>query len=387
MGFGSQNQFGGVAVMTASQIAALVLANAITDGDTTHAPDGNSVFDALALKVGGSTGATDNAVLRANGTGGVTAQSSGVTVSDAAVITARGLTGESGNNLMITGPAGATLYFIDPSSQAVGYINNRRFTLESLSYLSTTPAQITANQNNYSALTSDSAWLRWSSDASRNVTGMVMAVAGNLTGDYHRIVNVGAFNIVLKHQDTNSTDTNRFLSSTGADITLAPNEAAECLYDGTTQRWRVWKSGNLGFQSAVLEADFSATNDDVLSVVTGWSNPITLVAGKTYQILAQWYMSGTDGGVAFDFGGGSVVPVGLSGSLVFHDATTTVNYHFEGLGETYTSPSSGMASLNFTIEVDTTGTLIPNFAQVAADAAASAMTKYATIAATDITSI
>jgi hypothetical protein len=27
-----------------------VIASSITDGDTTHAPDGNSVFDALALK-------------------------------------------------------------------------------------------------------------------------------------------------------------------------------------------------------------------------------------------------------------------------------------------------------------------------------------------------
>ena len=34
----------------AAEIRALIVAAAISDGDTTHAPDGNSVFDALALK-------------------------------------------------------------------------------------------------------------------------------------------------------------------------------------------------------------------------------------------------------------------------------------------------------------------------------------------------
>lgn len=100
-----------------------------------------------------------------------------------------------------------------------------------------TPAQITSDQNNYDP--GSYAYLqRWSSDASRNVTGYARSPKD---GETHLIVNVGAQNIVLKHEDAGSTDVNRFLSSTGADITLGPNQAAESIYDGTTQRRRVFK--------------------------------------------------------------------------------------------------------------------------------------------------
>ena len=102
---------------------------------------------------------------------------------------------------------------------------------------SESPGAITSNQNNY---TRDAAYLqRWSSDASRDITGLSMG--GNVADSVAVIVNVGANNIVLKHQDAGSTDTNRFLCSTGADITLSVNQAADIIYDGTTQRWRLFK--------------------------------------------------------------------------------------------------------------------------------------------------
>lgn len=103
---------------------------------------------------------------------------------------------------------------------------------------SETPSTITSDQNNFNGSVG-SIFQRWASDASRNVTGLNMA--GNIDGVFAVIVNVGSNNIVLKHQDTGSTAANRFLCSTGADITLAANDAADILYDGTTQRWRVFK--------------------------------------------------------------------------------------------------------------------------------------------------
>jgi hypothetical protein len=59
-------------------------------------------------------------------------------------------------------------------------------------------------------------------------------------GQTHVIVNVGSFDIVLKH-DTTSTAANRFLNTTGADITLTAGQQAACWYDSTTARWRVSK--------------------------------------------------------------------------------------------------------------------------------------------------
>lgn len=102
-----------------------------------------------------------------------------------------------------------------------------------------TPAQITANQDNYNPGGDPAYYQRWSSNASRNVTGLTFTAA-KYDGQTHLIVNVGSQNIVLMH-DVTSTAANRFLNSTGADITLSPNQAAEVIYDATVTRWRVFK--------------------------------------------------------------------------------------------------------------------------------------------------
>ena len=111
-------------------------------------------------------------------------------------------------------------------------------------YPARTPAQITANQNDYS-IGGQSYFVRLSSDAARNITGLTIPADGlgntQADGEVHLLVNVGAQNIVLKHQDAASTAANRFLNSTGADITLSAEQAADIVYDGTTQRWRVYK--------------------------------------------------------------------------------------------------------------------------------------------------
>ena len=103
-----------------------------------------------------------------------------------------------------------------------------------------TLTQITSNQNNYD-IAVPSYFLRASSDASRDITGMIVSNTTRQDGETHVFVNVGTQNIVLKHEDAGSTAANRFLCSTGADITLSANQAADLIYDGTTQRWRVFK--------------------------------------------------------------------------------------------------------------------------------------------------
>ncbi len=104
--------------------------------------------------------------------------------------------------------------------------------------VATSPAQITSNQDNYNPGGS-SYFQRWNTDASRNITGMTFSAA-QVDGQAHVIVNVGTQDIVLKHQTT-STAANQFLNSTGADITLTANQAADAWYDGTSVRWRVFK--------------------------------------------------------------------------------------------------------------------------------------------------
>ena len=71
-------------------LPAQVLADGASDGDLlTVQADGSVAFETPAGGggIGGSTGSTDNAILRADGTGGSTLQSSGVTIDDGGSIT------------------------------------------------------------------------------------------------------------------------------------------------------------------------------------------------------------------------------------------------------------------------------------------------------------
>ena len=127
--------------------------------------------------------------------------------------------------------------FLVPTSTATG--GGATF-----AYPARTYTQITSNQNDYNI--TENYFMRMSTDASRNITGMQNAVNDAFSGrqadgEVHHMVNVGSFDLVLKHQDAGSVAANRFLNSTGADITLTPNQAADIIYDATTARWRVYK--------------------------------------------------------------------------------------------------------------------------------------------------
>jgi hypothetical protein len=94
-----------------------------------------------------------------------------------------------------------------------------------------TPAQITADQNNY-ALT-DAILSRFSTDAARTITGFSGAKAG-----IKIIANVGSNNLVLANDSASSDAENRILAHSGANITLSAGQLALMTYDFTSARWR-----------------------------------------------------------------------------------------------------------------------------------------------------
>jgi hypothetical protein len=95
-----------------------------------------------------------------------------------------------------------------------------------------TPAQITANTNNYNPTgLATTSCLRLSTDASRNLTG----IAGGFEGRILTIHNIGTQNLVLVN-DATSTAANRFLF--GDSITVFSNQSITLRYDATSQRWR-----------------------------------------------------------------------------------------------------------------------------------------------------
>lgn len=95
------------------------------------------------------------------------------------------------------------------------------------------PAQLAADQNNYALVTGDI--LRISASAARNITGLVATV----NGDARLLVNIGTFDITLKHQSASSTAANRFLCAGASDYTLSPGASAPVVYDSTSGGWRV----------------------------------------------------------------------------------------------------------------------------------------------------
>jgi hypothetical protein len=97
-----------------------------------------------------------------------------------------------------------------------------------------TPAQITANTNNYDLNAGDI--FQISSDAARNITGLIAGSAGQAL----LLLNTGSFAITLKHESADSSAANRFLVPWAGDYVLAESGGGALLiYDATAARWRV----------------------------------------------------------------------------------------------------------------------------------------------------
>lgn len=93
------------------------------------------------------------------------------------------------------------------------------------------PAQITANQNDYNpANLAGAGVLRVNSDAARSVTGL----AGGTDDRMLVLSNVGSFPITFPGQSTSSAAANRFASA----FTLAADESVWLTYDNASARWR-----------------------------------------------------------------------------------------------------------------------------------------------------
>jgi len=136
-----------------------------------------------------------------------------------------------------------------PNSKIIGGVqfvrgdNNSGITLEptgvsidaALKLKQLTASQITSNANNYSLAFSayKNSSFRISSDAARNITGLM----GGYDGKILIIRNVGSFPITFTHEDVNSTAANRITLSTGANISLAANGTLTLQYDATASRW------------------------------------------------------------------------------------------------------------------------------------------------------
>lgn len=96
------------------------------------------------------------------------------------------------------------------------------------------PSSIGSSQNNYTMPAADI--VRLTSSAAYNITGFVAGASG----DARLLINVGSYDITIKHESTSSTAANRVTVPWAGDCILAASGgAATLVYDATTSRWRV----------------------------------------------------------------------------------------------------------------------------------------------------
>ncbi len=100
-----------------------------------------------------------------------------------------------------------------------------------------TPATLAAGDINNYSIGAVVDFLRITADA-----GAGSALTGIADGRSNRrlvVVSLTAGPLLLEHEDTASTASNRIITATGSAITLVANDMAELIYDDTSARWRV----------------------------------------------------------------------------------------------------------------------------------------------------
>jgi len=99
---------------------------------------------------------------------------------------------------------------------------------------------ISADTNNFDGIV-PGYFQKWTaSGAIRSLTGITFSSSTKSDGQVHFLVNVSSNNLVIKNENASSTAANRFTAFGGNDITIPQDSGAGMIYDGSTQRWRIW---------------------------------------------------------------------------------------------------------------------------------------------------
>ena len=180
------------------------------------------------------------------------------------------------------------------------------------------PAQITADQNNYNPTSlSTATTLRLTSDAAWTITGL----AGGAAGRVVIIQNVGSFSITLADESASSDAANRF--ALVADTTIRADESVVLWYDTTSSMWRVLATASGGATviasgsfpaAATLEVtDIPATYAEIIVAYVGASCTQTRTLriqvstdnGSNYDSTVGNYQGSTVASLFDNLGGGA----------------------------------------------------------------------------------
>lgn len=202
------------------------------------------------------------------------------------------------------------------------------------------PAQITANQNDYAPTngTNVAVW-RLTSDAARTITGIV-APTSNAGVRRLSILNSGSFALTLSHNSGSSTAGNRFTFPRSRDVILLPNENLDLYYDATLTSWVAARVPNRRILS-VTTADSAALTNSVVETtmftatvsggVLGSSNLVTATA---YGKVSNTSGVGTAMSLRHKYGGTTLGTLNFATNFNFADLGLVARFIVAGDGAT-----------------------------------------------------
>lgn len=218
-------------------------------GTTSLAGSNNLFFDTANTRVGIATNTpatplhvightrVDGAVL-SRGTGGNTTDgSSSVRLTNTTVSTGTTwyIASTNTGGLDFQNSSLGTVHSIAPTSGLFTHTLSQAFPGTS------SPASVGTTQNNY-AIDISAYAVRFTPTANLSITGFAASAGNNIAGRRFVFYNIDASNtfiVTFKHQDTNSTNVNRIITSNGADVTCRGGGSVVFWYDSTDSRWRV----------------------------------------------------------------------------------------------------------------------------------------------------
>jgi hypothetical protein len=249
--------------------------------------------------------------------------------------------------------------------------------------LTISPAQLTANTNDWGPTDLYRAKVvRVSTDASRNLTGIVAQSPGRLVV----LVNVGSNDLVLKDADTNSSAANRF--ALNGDVTLGADHSVLLVYDGGSTRWRCVARYDAGAGGSTPEFLFKVlgandTGGQNVNTAQPWfptNGAVAVSASKAYRFWGHLRTSrsaGTNAHTTAILFGGTATLTGIggrawgkNGDVATLTAEASVPFEVATATVVKASSTSGTEQTSIFVEgvvrINAGGTFIPQFQYSAA---------------------
>ena len=197
-------------------------------------------------------------------------------------------------------------------------------------------------------------------------------IPGSVDGEKHAIYNVGSAGLILANNNTGSSAGRRWITNTGMNLYLAPNEHAPYLYDATSNNHRIGKFETS--DTAAITTQFDKTNTTLADVTL--DRTINVSAGRTYKFEIDLPVSAdATGGSKFAIGGTATATSIyyqvslLDNSSGAHTITSRQTALAGSAGQAGTT--AGHCRIVGVIKVNAAGTLTLQFAQNAASGTSS----------------